>query len=1026
MANAKDASSLALRRLQRFIAPKKESAKAVRDIRLGLDRISRVVPEVQQWQGVHVGGTNGKGSICAFLSGLFTLGGIGYGRFVSPAFPHKHNAVTINGKYVNPRVYEVEADNVRNAYQRLLQGWQLAAAEDPGPLSPFELETATAFRIFNRTGVPYGIVEVGMGGATDATNAMRRKGVTVISKIDLDHQEYLGRTLEQIAKVKAGIMRPGVPCIVDYTNEKSVIRVLREHANSIGTQISLSWKAEPLLSTLDNDRWKLEDYQKQNLLCAALAFRHLFPLKPINLDRLLETEPYLPGRLEWVGIDKLTDDQYKAPVLVDAAHNPLGVQALARYVDTNLRSEDAPITWVIGFSSSSTKPFDQMIKTLVRPQDNVAFVEFDQQSNEPPPTPAAHGQEVLRTVISSTEQVYQGEPNLRDALHWAASKAGAGRLVITGSLYLVRDFYMLDGVHRFRGETRTQQPTSSQLWRLEKLRNERALTQEEHEEFKQAKWLLHESKLNNAMDKIKGTNKRLKESPASKKNPQPKASLTAADDPAGLVKLRNIARRHRYQLRGYRIAIRSIGNDIDQETQAGGELSSDILSKLREDAELLKAQADKHYLALEDLLDRFRNHPDAPKIFGPRLEETLLGKSYAGSEDSPFNAATELDVKEEPAESEKEEALSSRKGHEATTDKPAWLIADFQRGESPTFVEHARAGVRLLAEHGQDAILAYSGGPTRGETRLSEAQSYFNIALENAFWGYSIPEGQIILEERALDSYHNVLFSLTLFFSRFGVWPRHMTIVSHAFKRPRLIDGHCVAIGWPLGRASFVGIDPPGLAGKEDAVEGAARAIGEWLDDPHGRGASLKGKRAKRNPWGVSQGIFEKGVEASVRENAKLSARGESDDETLEDTIFGLGPSPTAFTKNSTACSTISALNQCPTPSNTRSSICNPPTSASTFTNGAVNLCGTSWSSPPERRSNFLLLNPRESTSADSRERSTSDRGSSGRGASENKNPLGSFALQTATRSRGKNLLPRNCAPQSSFDPAALPPMRPR
>uniref|UniRef100_A0A8H7KBE0 DUF218 domain-containing protein n=1 Tax=Bionectria ochroleuca TaxID=29856 RepID=A0A8H7KBE0_BIOOC len=203
-----------------------------------------------------------------------------------------------------------------------------------------------------------------------------------------------------------------------------------------------------------------------------------------------------------------------------------------------------------------------------------------------------------------------------------------------------------------------------------------------------------------------------------------------------------------------------------------------------------------------------------------------------------------------------------------------WLIADFQRGETPTFVEHARAGIRLLAEHGRDAILAYSGGPTRRETQLSEAQSYANIARENAYWSYLILEGQIILEERGLDSYHNVLFSLTLFFSRFGVWPRHMTIVSHAFKRPRLIDGHCVAIGWPLDRASFVGIDPQGLAGKEDAVEGAARAIGEWMDDPHGRGASLKGKRAKRNPWGVGQGMFEKGVEASVRENAKLPARG--------------------------------------------------------------------------------------------------------------------------------------------------------
>ena len=108
-------------------------------------------------------------------------------------------------------------------------------------------ETLMAFHVFNQMRVKYGIVEVGMGGATDATNIMMHKAVTVISKIDLDHQEYLGRTIQAIARVKAGIMRPNVPCIVDHTNSDSVLDVLREYADSIGTEVVLSHQARPLL-----------------------------------------------------------------------------------------------------------------------------------------------------------------------------------------------------------------------------------------------------------------------------------------------------------------------------------------------------------------------------------------------------------------------------------------------------------------------------------------------------------------------------------------------------------------------------------------------------------------------------------------------------------------------------------------------------------------------------------------------------------------------------------------------------------
>ncbi|OQE79312.1 hypothetical protein PENNAL_c0052G02583 [Penicillium nalgiovense] len=202
-----------------------------------------------------------------------------------------------------------------------------------------------------------------------------------------------------------------------------------------------------------------------------------------------------------------------------------------------------------------------------------------------------------------------------------------------------------------------------------------------------------------------------------------------------------------------------------------------------------------------------------------------------------------------------------------------WLIEPFQKGETPTFIDHIKAGLKALAEDCH-SLLVFSGGSTKKtRTELSEGQSYRNLARDNDYFqGMStistIDPSRVIAETNATDSYQNLLFSLIQFRVYTGVYPQRVTVVTHEFKRARFMQCHFPAVGLvPVGpeqegytrKVAVIGINPPVEVTSPDSLTRgeAVNGIGLWREDLYGVNPDLAGKRARRG-WspGMENDIF--------------------------------------------------------------------------------------------------------------------------------------------------------------------------
>jgi len=413
MISSVDEHLSALYRLRRF------------GIQLGLATISRLMRGLgnpqDRYRSIHVAGTNGKGSIAAFLSSVLAHEGYKVGLYTSPHLIRFNERIQINGCPISDQDVAKAAEAVQRIYT---QG---------EPPTFFECATAMAFHHFASARVEWAVLETGMGGRYDATNVVHPE-VCVISNISIEHTEYLGNTLAKIAAEKAGIIKSGAG-VVTGTRQEKALQIIEQAASEkavpllrMGKEIKIRKGRDGSFAYLGRQhRWAqlkvglLGDHQMAN---AGLALGALELLMDKNLTVSDEAiykglaATRWPGRLEVVSEDPL--------ILLDGAHNPSAVRTLKVFLENGM----APRRVILVMGILKDKAWKPMLRQLAGLADCMILTRpRDERAADP---------EELAAFVRPIQQDLRVISHLPGAISLALDEARHGDLVcITGSLYTV-------------------------------------------------------------------------------------------------------------------------------------------------------------------------------------------------------------------------------------------------------------------------------------------------------------------------------------------------------------------------------------------------------------------------------------------------------------------------------------------------------------------------------------------------------------------------------------------------------------
>ena len=398
-------------------------------IHLGLDRIYQLLDALgnphQQIPVIHVAGTNGKGSVCAFLLSILQTAGYRVGRYTSPHLIDWCERITINGEWI--------------CDQDLLEALQqVEAAINPEfPPTQFEVITAAMWWYFAKQkslqNLDIVIIETGLGGRLDATNVCDRPLISVITSIGLDHCQQLGNTLDAIASEKAGIIKPQCPVVI-AENDAETIAALQ--AKVIECEAPVTWvsaaKRTATGAIYQGFEYPLSLLGNHQLINSAVAIATIQSLRNQGWEiseaamRTGLANTQWSGRLQWVEFN-LVGKSHK--ILIDGAHNVAAAEYLRQFVDEAFPHQRK--RWVIGILN--TKDQAGILKALLAPDDLLFPV--------PVPSAATTSPEDLAQMASSLVQV-KPYPYASLTLGLAAAFEDQQNdvVILCGSLYLVGEF----------------------------------------------------------------------------------------------------------------------------------------------------------------------------------------------------------------------------------------------------------------------------------------------------------------------------------------------------------------------------------------------------------------------------------------------------------------------------------------------------------------------------------------------------------------------------------------------------------
>lgn len=396
----------------------------------------------EQFPVVHVAGSNGKGSVCAFISSVLKESGLHVGMFASPHLTEIRERFLLDGRPCS-RAQFVEAEElVRRAVEALRREGK------PHP-SFFEYVFAVGMVIFAKAGVDCGVLETGLGGRLDATNVVRKPLLTVITSISLEHTEILGDTIAQIAAEKAGIIKQGVPVIFD-DNEPLARPVICAAASRLQAPAQgISYKN---IKYLLNDGKKIDfsldcgydvttdiripfvaDYQAMNAslaLAAVLRLRESFSISEDAVRRGFLHASW-PGRME----------EIYPQVYLDGAHNPAGIQAFLQAAE---RLADGPS--ILLMAMVQDKNYDQAVRLLIEQGNWERIILTKIREN-----PRALEPSCLKRCFEEKWSAKEAVPlcvieDPAAAFQRALDQKRPGQMVFcTGSLYLIGDLKRATG-----------------------------------------------------------------------------------------------------------------------------------------------------------------------------------------------------------------------------------------------------------------------------------------------------------------------------------------------------------------------------------------------------------------------------------------------------------------------------------------------------------------------------------------------------------------------------------------------------